>query len=116
MVQKPKYVKIEVFIPAEYVEMLRDRLHEVGVGRIGNYDHCVSVSVVTGYWRPLAGTNPYAGKIGEISKGEERKVEVSCREESVEEALAAIRAIHPYDKPLINIVKLLNHKYEGLEL
>ena len=111
-----KHVKIEVFIPEEYILELRDKLNEIGVGKIGNYDHCLSITVVQGYWRPLAAAKPYAGEVGAISFGEERKVEVNCPEEKVKEALKTIREIHPYDRPLINIVELLNHKYEDLDL
>lgn len=109
------FVKIELFIPEEFIEEIRDRLSEIGVGRIGNYDHCLSITTVQGYWRPLANAVPYAGEIGKVSFGEERKVEVNCREEQVEAALKVIREIHPYDRPLINVVALLNHKYEGLD-
>ena len=115
MVEKTKYVKIEIFIPEEYIVSLRDGLNKIGVGRIDNYDHCLSITVVQGYWRPLANAVPYAGEIGEISFGEERKVEVNCEEEIVDEALKVIREIHPYDRPLINIIALLNHNYEGLD-
>ena len=108
-------VKIEVFIPEAYIEVIRDGLNEIGVGRIGNYDHCISITTVKGYWRPLADAAPYAGEIGKVSFGEERKIEVNCPAEKVEDALKVIREIHPYDRPLINIVPLLNHKYEGLD-
>jgi hypothetical protein len=110
------YVKIEVFLPEEYIEILRDRLHDVNVGRIGQYDHCLSITNVRGYWRPLAGALPHAGQIGEICYGQECKVEVNCRREAVDEAVKVIRDIHPYEKPLINVLPLLNHQFDGLEL
>lgn len=106
-------VKIEVFIPEEFVKSLREELHKAGAGRIGNYDHCVSVTQVKGYWRPLAGTAPYAGEAGKISEGEECKVEVNCGQEHVGEALKAIRRIHPYEEPLINVIPLINHQFEN---
>lgn len=102
-------VKIELFIPDEFVEPLRDELNKINVGRIGNYDHCISITRVRGYWRPLAGSNPYNGEIGKICEGTESKIEVNCNWEDVDNALRVIRSIHPYDEPLINIVPLLNH-------
>ena len=104
-------VKIELFIPEQYIETLRDELHKVNVGRIGNYDHCLSITNVRGYWRPLAGAAPYQGEIGKISEGTECKVEVNCKQEYVKEALQVIRHIHPYDEPLINIIPLVNHLF-----
>lgn len=105
-------VKIELFIPDQFIELLRDELSKVNVGRIGNYDNCISITSVRGYWRPLVGASPYDGEIGKISEGTESKVEVNCHWEDVENALRVIRSIHPYDEPLINIVPLLNHFFK----
>ena len=111
MIEFPN-VKIELFIPEQYIELLRDELNKVNVGHIGNYDHCISITDVRGYWRPLVGATPYQGEIGEISEGTECKVEVNCGRESVREALSVIKRIHPYDEPLINIIALVNHLFE----
>jgi len=107
------HVKIELFIPEEFVETLRDSLAMVNVGRIGNYDHCISVSNVRGYWRPLPGANPYQGEVGVISQGAECKVEVNCRKEDVNNALRVIRQVLPYDEPVINIIPLVNHLFNS---
>lgn len=104
-------VKIEIFIPEQYIKTLRDELNKVQAGHIGNYDHCISITDVRGYWRPLAGATPYQGKINEISEGVECKVEVNCKREYVKEALAVIRQVHPYDEPLVNIIPLVNLDY-----
>lgn len=105
------HVKIELFIPEQFVETLRDELNVINVGHIGNYDHCISITHVRGYWRPLAGAVPYQGEIGKINEGTECKVEVNCRQEYVAEAIKVIRRIHPYDEPLINIIPLVNHLF-----
>lgn len=111
--EKCPFVKIEIFIPDEYVETLRDELSNINVGRIGNYDHCLSITNVRGYWRPLEGSRPFAGEIGQISEGTESKVEVNCRWDSIEDALHVIRRIHPYDEPVINIIPLINHLFDA---
>ncbi len=104
--------KIEVFIPDELVFTLRDELAKVNVGVIGNYDHCIAFSLVRGSWRPLEGSHPYNGTIGQISEGTEAKVEVNCKKENVRDALQVIRRVHPYDEPLINIIPLANGLFE----
>lgn len=104
--------KIEVFIPEEFIIRLREEFAKVNVGAIGNYDHCLAYNLVTGYWRPLDGSNPYNGKVGETSTGVEAKVEVNCKKESVHDALKAIRRVHPYEEPLINIIPLANSQFE----
>lgn len=50
-----KYCKLEIFLPPSHLEVLQKALQEVDAGHIGNYDSCMSVSPVTGYWRPLDG-------------------------------------------------------------
>ncbi len=104
-------VKIEVFIPEDYVSALQEEISAAGAGRIGNYDHCCSVTRVRGYWRPLEGANPFDGQVGKISEGQECKVEVNCSRKAVHEVIKAIRQIHPYEEPLINIIPLLNDQY-----
>lgn len=100
--------KLEIFIPEDHVGILREAVASAGAGIIGNYDHCASVTEVRGYWRPLEGAEPYDGTIGEISNARECKVEVNCPREMVPEVIRAIRKIHPYEEPLINIIPLVN--------
>ena len=102
-------VKLEIFIPAENLAVLRDMLAKMGAGRIGNYDHCCSITEVRGYWRPLDGAKPFLGEVGRIETGTECKLEVNCKRERVKETIQAIRAIHPYEEPLINIIPLANY-------
>ena len=109
---KAKYdTKIEIFIPEQYVLKMRDELAKVNVGRIGNYDHCVAVTNVRGYFRPLEGVEPFEGIIGIISEVPESKLEVSCLKEDVPAALQVVRRIHPYEEPLVNIIPLSNGLY-----
>jgi len=108
-------VKIDIFVPIEFVIPLRDELTEIGACKIGNYDHCITVTQVSGYWRPLNGANPYDGKVGEISHGQECKMEIRCKQEYIKQAIKVIRKIHPYEEPVYNIIPLVNDQYEERE-
>ena len=101
-----KYYKFEIYIPESHFDELRKALMSVDAGHIGNYDCCLSYSRVIGTWRPLAGTEPFLGRTDEISEEEELKVEVTVAGEKLEETLAAIRAVHPYEEPVINVIEL----------
>ena len=79
-----KYCKLEIFLPPTHLEVVQKALQEVDAGHIGNYDSCMSVSPVTGYWRPLDGCDPYIGTNGEISCEPELKVEVTVYTENVD--------------------------------
>ncbi len=59
-------VKLEIYVPEEYVEKIRDALADIGVGQVGEYSHIVSYQETKGHWKPLENSNPYSGKRGEI--------------------------------------------------
>lgn len=99
--------KLEIYIPETHLEALRRALQAVDAGHIGQYDSVLSYSPVTGCWRPLAGASPYLGTVGDVSTELELKVEVICRAERLEETMAAVKAVHPYEEPVINVIPLL---------
>ena len=101
-----EYLKLEIYIPETHFEELQKALIKADAGHIGNYDCCLSVSRVTGMWRPLPGTSPYIGKQGEISREPELKVEVTIPVSKFEETIKAVKEIHPYEEPLINAIPL----------
>jgi hypothetical protein len=104
-------VKLEIFVPEDHALNLRDELAKIGVGVIGNYDHCVALTPVRGFFRPLPGSNPFEGEEGKISEVAEYKLEVNCKRTLVNEALKVIKSVHPYEEPLINIILLSNHLF-----
>ena len=104
-------IKIECFIPEEYVGKLRDELNSIGALTVdGEYDYCMAVSKVTGSWRPLEGSNPYNGEIGNICEATEAKVEFTCGKQLAAKAVQTIKSVHPYEKPVINVIPLLNYE------
>ena len=105
-------IKLEIFIPQAHAMELFEELAKIGVGRIGDYDHCFAIHPVQGYFRPLPGANPFDGEIGKLSETAEYKIEVNCRRELVNEAMKVIRNTHPYEEPLVNVIPLANHLFE----
>lgn len=101
-----KYCKLEIFIPETHISQLQKALQSVDAGHIGNYDSCMSCSQLTSYWRPLGGTSPYIGNVGEISGEPEVKVEVTVFTEKVDETIQAIKEVHPYEEPVINALPI----------
>lgn len=101
-----KYCKLEIFLPASHLECLQRALQAVDAGHIGRYDCCLSYSEVTGCWRPLDGTTPYCGTVGELSTKPELKVEVTCLTKNVGRTVEAVKKVHPYEEPVINVIPL----------
>jgi hypothetical protein len=106
-----RYCKIEVFIPETHLSELQKALQSVDAGHIGNYDSCLSYSRVIGCWRPLKGSNPYIGQENVISSEPELKVEVTCLREKVDVTVEAIKKVHPYEEPVINVIPLYRTSY-----
>ena len=98
--------KLEIFIPASHLEPLQAALRQVDAGHIGRYDSCLSYAPVTSCWRPLEGAEPYLGQVGEVCTQPEVKVEVTCPTGRLEETLDAVKAVHPYEEPVINVIPL----------
>lgn len=103
-----KYVKLEIFIPETHFLQLRNTLRAVRAGQSGNYDSCLAYSRVIGSWRPLEGASPYEGTIGELCEAPELKVEVRVELSCLEKTMAAIRAVHPYETPVIFTIPLMD--------
>lgn len=106
-----KKVKIELYIPEEYRDKLREALNDIGVLGVGNYDNVMSVTKVTGYWRPLKNANPFDGEVNKLSKASEDKIEFATDINNVENAVKLIKEVHPYEEPVINIIPLINDRF-----
>ena len=101
-----RFFKLEIFIPETHFADLRKALQRADAGHIGNYDCCLSYSRVIGTWRPLPGTDPFIGEEGKISEEEELKVEVTVKGDRLDETIEAVKAAHPYEEPVINVIEL----------
>lgn len=91
---KKKEKEMRVFTPSEQESL------------IGTLTNDMDHSKFTSYWRPLEGTDPYIGKAGEISCEPEIKAEVTVFKEKVDETIEAIKKVHPYEEPVINVIPI----------
>lgn len=101
------HYKLEIYVPESHFEAVRAALFQVDAGHIGAYDRCLSWSPVRSCWRPLAGTRPYLGTEGALEEADEIKVEVTVTAARLAETLAAVRAVHPYEEPVIQVIPLM---------
>ena len=61
---------------------------------------------LTGVWFSGENANPTIGTPGEWSREPEIKIEVNVEDASAEKTVEAIRKVHPYEEPLINVIQL----------
>lgn len=100
------YLKVELFIPEDFVVELANELNEHDLLREGHYDYSFSTSKVMGHWRPLEGANPYDGEIGRVSQEEEIKMEFRILAENRDQVQGIIDRVHPYEDPVVNFIGL----------
>ncbi len=103
---KSKYYKIVVFVPTADAASIREALANAGAGHIGNYDFCSFSVKGVGRFRPGENTNPHIGSQGKIEEVEEERIETICPKEKIKEVLDALRQVHPYEEPAIDVYEL----------
>lgn len=104
-------VKIIVTIPLENVEEVRNAICEAGAGVIGNYTHCSMSTKCVGTFKPTDEASPYIGEKNNLEFVDEEKLEVVCDVKKVKEVVSALRKVHPYEEPAIDIIPLIDESY-----
>ncbi len=100
--------KIIVTVPVADAGKVRGVIGEVGGGKVGNYSFCSFSVRGVGRFLPGDGAHPAIGKVGKLEEVEEERIEITCVDELVTDVVAAIRAVHPYEEPAIDIYPFEN--------
>ena len=98
-----KQYKIVLYAPLTHAEVVRKALGEAGAGQIGNYTHCTFSVRGVGRFLPGESANPHIGQVGKLEEVEEERIETVCKGELLQTVLAAVRAVHPYEEPAIDV-------------
>jgi hypothetical protein len=98
--------KISFFVPLADAEKVKAAVFLTGAGCIGNYENCSWETEGTGQFRPLSGSQPAIGNLDKLECVQELKVELVCRDELIAEAVAAMKAAHPYEEPAYEVIRL----------
>lgn len=106
-------VKIEVYVPASYLNEVMEAMSEAKAGEVGCYRKVSSSMPVQGTWMPVEGADPYDGEMNVLNHGLEYKLEMRCAYTQLSDVVQAIRMHHPYEEPLINLIPLLNEHALG---
>lgn len=98
--------KIFFYVPVEHAEAVKQAIFCAGAGKMGSYDCCSYETLGIGQFRPLKGASPFIGKIDQVEKVEELKVEMVCADDCLKAAIVALKENHPYEMPAYDIIKL----------
>jgi hypothetical protein len=98
--------KISFYVPESHKEKVKEALFQAGAGRIGHYDSCSFEVLGVGQFRSLPGSKPFIGKVGELERVAEYKVEMIVSDKNMKAAVKALKAAHPYESPAYDVYKL----------
>ncbi len=108
--ERGRCFKIGTCIPRGHLDRLMDGVSSSISPLYPGYDRCFSYWPVTGTWRPLEGSSPYLGAVGRIETAEEMRVEFAVSEEDLGKAVEAVRRLHPYEEPAIDVIPMIPWK------
>ncbi|MBY5927180.1 MULTISPECIES: YqfO family protein [unclassified Halomonas] len=98
--------KLAFFVPHDHAEAVKEAVFATGAGRIGDYEACCFQTAGEGQFRPLSGADPHIGRVGELERVQEFKVEMVCADELIEAAVSALKLAHPYEEVAYDVWRL----------
>lgn len=98
--------QLSFYVPVDHAEKVKAALFAKGAGKLGSYDCCAWQTLGVGQFRPLSGSDPFIGKEGNIEKVPEYKVEMICEDAVVQDVIAELKRVHPYEEPAYTVVKM----------
>lgn len=98
--------KVVVYVPVEQTQAMIDTLAAAGAGQVGDYDRAAWISAGEGTFRPLEGAKPTVGRIGEIERLQESRIEMILPRHKRRAVISALRATHPYEEPAFDLFEL----------
>ncbi|EEX30879.1 cation tolerance protein CutA [Vibrio coralliilyticus] len=104
--------KLEIFCqPAQKAQVL-STLHESGVDKIGDYDHCWAFGAMTGSHRALEGAKPVFGDKGLVENYDLLKIEINVDKAQVKPIVEQLKLCLGWEEPLVNVLKLHNAEFD----
>ncbi|MDO8576007.1 MAG: hypothetical protein Q7R90_01700 [bacterium] len=89
--------KLVFTVPLSHADAVREAIGKAGAGRHGNYSFASFSSRGVGRFKPEPGAHPHVGEIGKLTEVEEERVECQVSPEVVDDVLAALKRVHPYE-------------------
>ncbi|MFT6167656.1 MAG: dinuclear metal center YbgI/SA1388 family protein [Vicingaceae bacterium] len=103
-----KLNKLVFFCPLNASEDLKTALFKAGGGAIGDYDYCSFSVKGEGTFKAGDQSNPHVGKIGEIHREEEHRIELVFPDYLKSSIISALKTNHPYEEVAYDVYSLEN--------
>jgi hypothetical protein len=98
--------KLVWFVPEDWLDATRDAVFAAGAGRIGSYERCSWYAAGMGTFVGGEQTNPAIGRRGREERISELRVETVVPAERLDDVVAALRRMHPYEEPALDVYEL----------
>lgn len=101
--------QIYVYVPNNFIDVIKQTIFDSGGGVMNSYSDCCWQSPGTGQCKASQKNTPFIGEKNKIEVFEETKLESFCHTiEQAKKIVLAIKEKHPYESPVIGVVKLEN--------
>lgn len=107
MLQSETYLLV-IGVPPEYEAAILEAIAQGGAGVVGDYTHCAFVWRGEGHFRPGPNAKPAVGEVSTDNAIPEIRIETTVTHDRLKGAIAAIKAAHPYEEPVIFIIPILD--------
>lgn len=95
---------LAVAVPVDDAERVLDALAVAGAGRGGgDYSHGAWTVDGTGRFLPLSAASPAVGRVGELQRVAETRIETVLPRSRRNDVLSALRDAHPYEQPAYSL-------------
>lgn len=94
------------FVPEDYLEAVKESVFAAGGGTVGDYQNCCWQVLGQGQFQPMAGSQPFTGSQGQLSRVAEWRVELLVEARHVKAAVAALKTAHPYEEVAYGVYAL----------
>lgn len=99
--------RINVYVPQDHAEVVKQAMFDAGAGRIGLYEHCCWQTTGLGQFKPLSGSHAFIGTVDKLEQVTELKIEMVCDRQYIKAAILAMQAAHPYEEPAYDIYQAI---------
>jgi len=102
-----KRVRITTTVSVKDADALRDALGKAGAGTLGDYSFCSFSIIGKGRFKPSENADPHIGEANKLEVVEEEQISFNCDLIGAKRVVATLKAVHPYEEPLIEIVPVI---------
>lgn len=98
--------KLNFYVPVADKEPVKEALFQIGAGRYANYECCSFETLGTGQFKPINNAHPHIGKLNNIERVQEYKVEMICEDVLIKKAVEVLKEVHPYEEVAYEVFRM----------